>query len=213
VSAPSKTDPPYVPIRTGGWPGGWPKRRSPRWLLPAGVILLAIAVAVGLTHRPSQQERAADLRGLLQTVTYDIQSCAGGVRESLQVLQAVDSGTSHDAAAAAGIAATGSANCAPANNELIDDLEGYQVPESLAHFHLQRAVTGLIDWAAPRAVEVQADVARVLAARGTPAQAAARAILQRDLSRLDAQRAAIRSALAPAIQSLSPHAAEPVLPG
>ena len=213
MSAPSKTEPPYVPIRTGGWPGGWPARRSPRWLVPAAVLLLGIAVAVGLSHRPSQQERASDLRGMLQAVTYDIQSCAGGVRESLMVLQTVDSGSSHDAAAAASVASTGSANCAPANNELIDDLEGYEVPESLASFHLKNAVTGLIDWAAPDAVQVQADVASVLSARGTPAEAADRAALRRDLSKLDAQRAAIRGGLAPAIKSLSPHAAEPVLPG
>ncbi|HUZ22596.1 MAG TPA: hypothetical protein VMV07_02410 [Streptosporangiaceae bacterium] len=213
MSAPSKTEPPYVPIRTGGWPGGWRARRSPRWLIPAGALLLAIAVAVGLTHRPSNQERASDLRGLLAAVNYDIESCAGGVRESLQVLQAVDSGSSHDAAAAASIANTGSANCSPANNELIDDLESYQVPESLASFHLQLAVTGLIDWAAPDAVQVQADVATVLAARGTPAQAADRAALRRDLAKLDAQRAQIRAALGPAIGSLSPHTAEPVLPG
>jgi hypothetical protein len=213
MSAPSKTEPPYVPIRTGGWPGGWPGRRPPRWLVPAAVLLLGIAVAVGLTHRPSQQERASDLRGLLHAVTYDIQSCAGGVRESLIVLQAVDSGSNHDAAAAASIASTGAANCAPANNELIDDLEGYQVPESLASFHLQNAVTGLIDWAAPDAEQAQADVASVLAARGTPAEAADRAALRQALSKLDAQRAAIRSALAPAVRSLSPHAAEPVLPG
>jgi hypothetical protein len=208
MTAPAKTEPPYVPIRSRGWPS----RRSPRWLLAAMVVLAAMAVAVGLAHRPSRQERAADLRGMLHTLTYDIESCAGGVHDSLTVLAAIDAGTSHDVATATSVANTGAANCSPANNELIDDLEGYQVPESLASYHLGGAVTKLIDWAAPDAEQAQSDVARVLAARGTPREAAARAALQQALGGLDRQRAAIDAILAPAIRALSPHAAAPALP-
>ena len=69
---------------------------------------------------------------------YDIQSCAGGVRESLTALRQIESGASHDVATAIYIANTGAANCSPANNELLDDLETYQVTESLASFRLGR---------------------------------------------------------------------------
>jgi hypothetical protein len=210
MTAPLRTEPPYVPIRTSGWPG---RRRSPRWLVPAGAILLAIAVAVALAHRPSHQERATDLRDFLHTMTYDIESCAGGVHDSMTVLQAIDSGASHDVSTAATVANTGAANCSPANNELIDDLENYEVQESLASYHLQNAVAGLITWAAPDAEQVQADVATVLTARGTPAEASDRAALQRALGKLDAQRAVVSKALTPAIRSLSPHATAPVLAG
>jgi hypothetical protein len=209
MSAPGRTEPSYVPIRTGGWP----VRRSPRWLLAVAAVLLAIAVAVALVHRPSRGQRAADLSGFLRAMTYDIQSCAGGVRDSLTVLRAIDSGTSRDTATAVTIAGTGAANCSPANNELIDDLEGYEVPESLASFHLGRAVTGFIDWAAPDAEQAQADVAAVLRDRGTPAEAGDRTVLRQALRKLDAQRAAIARQLAPAMRSLTPRATAPVLPG
>jgi hypothetical protein len=209
MTAAPRTEPPRVPLGARGWPA----RRSPRWLLLVLALLAAAAVLVGLAHRPSHQERTADLRGLLHTLTYDIQSCAGGVHDSLTVLAAIDTGASRDAATAASVARTGAASCSPANNELIDDLEGYQVPESLASFRLGRAVTGLIDWAAPDAENAQSDVARVLAARGTPAETAARAALRGGLRTLDRQRAAVDAALAPAIAALSPHAARPALPG
>ncbi|HEU5418616.1 MAG TPA: hypothetical protein VFV41_13085 [Streptosporangiaceae bacterium] len=209
MTAPPRAGPPLLPLQSRGWPA----RRYPRWLLPALAVLVAAAVAVGLAHRPSRQERAADLRGLLHTLNYDIESCAGGVHDSLTVLTAIDSGTSHDVATAASVAGTGTASCSPASNELIDDLESYQVPESLASYHLGRAVTGLIDWAAPDAENAQSGVARVLAARGTPREAAARAALRQALRTLDRQRAAVDTALAPAIAALSPRAAPPALPG
>jgi hypothetical protein len=172
-----------------------------------------MAVAVGLVHRPSRAERAADLRGFLQVMNADIESCAGGVGESLTALRLIDAGRSHDATDAVTIAGTGASNCSPANNELIDDLEGYEVPESLASFHLKNAVTGLVSWAAPDAEQVQADVADVLAARGTQAEDAARAALTAALRKLDAQRSAADSLINNAITSLAVAAAPPRLPG
>jgi hypothetical protein len=209
MTAAPRTETPPAPLGARGWPA----RRSPRWLLLVLALLAAAAVLVGLAHRPSRQERTADLGGLLHTLTYDVESCAGGVHDSLTVLAAIDAGTSHDAATAASVARTGAANCSPANNEQIDDLESYQVPESLASFRLGRAVTALIDWAAPDAENAQSAVARVLAARGTPGEPAARAALQRGLRALDRQRAAVKADLAPAIAALSPRAAPPALPG
>jgi hypothetical protein len=209
VQSPTRTDPPYVPIRATRWP----VRRTPRAVFLAAAVLLAVAVAVGLVHRPSRGQRAADLRGFLLSMQADIESCAGGVGESLTALHAINSGSSHDVATAIRIAETGASNCSPANNELIDNLEGYQVPESLASYHLQRAVTGLVDWAAPHAQQVQADVAHVLAARGPQARSRAEAALRRALARLDAQRSVVDAILGPVIRTLGAHAPPPRLPG
>jgi hypothetical protein len=197
-----------------GWGrAGRPSPRIPRWAYLAVIALLAIGVAVGLVHTPSRSERAADLTGVLQTMNADIESCAGGVGESLTALREINAGASRDVTDAVTVAGTGASNCSPANNELIDDLEGYEVPESLARFHLQRAVTGLISWAAPDAEQVQSDVAAVLSARSPQDRAAARQVLARGLRRLDAQRAVAEKPIRTAISALAVQAAPPRLPG
>src|SRR5260370_37543893 len=120
------TEPPYVPIRRSGWP----TKRSPRWAFAAGAGLLLIAVLVGLSHRPTNGQRAADLRGLLSTLNTDIESCSGGVGDALRVLNAIDSGSSHDVATAINLATLGATNCSPANNQLLDDLTAVPGPET-----------------------------------------------------------------------------------
>jgi hypothetical protein len=201
------TGPPFVPIRRSGWPS----RRSPRWAFAAAVVLVLIGVTVGLSHRPTNGERATDLRSLLATLNTDVESCSGGVGDALRVMNAIQDGSSHDVTTAINLAAEGAANCSPANNELLDDLTGVQVPESLASYHLRAAVTDLIDWAAPDAANVQFDVATVLTDRGRPGESGSIARLSRDLSKLRAQRAVVYAALAPAIKALSPHAVPPRL--
>jgi hypothetical protein len=197
-----------------GWGrGGRPSPRIPRWAYLAGLVLLAAGVAVGLVHVPSRSERAADLMGVLQTMNADIESCAGGVGESLTALREIRAGASRDVTDAVTVAGTGASNCSPANNELIDDLEGYEVPESLARFHLQAAVTGLISWAAPDAEQVQSDVAAVLTARGPQSRSPAQHALAAGLRRLDAQRAAAEKPIRTAIAALAVRAAPPRLPG
>jgi hypothetical protein len=209
VDSPPRADPPYVPIRHTRWP----VRRTPRWLLLAGLVLLVIAALVGLAHRPSNPERAADLRGFLRNMNTDIESCAGGVSESLTALHAIQSGASHDTPTAISIAQVGAANCSPANNELLDDLTQYQVTESLASFRLTRVVSGLVTWAAPDAQRVQTDVANVLTARSPQARASASAALRQARTELDAKRAAVDSVIESASAALSAHAAPPTLPG
>lgn len=210
MNTPVRTDPPYVPIRRTRWA----TRRSPLWLLVAIAVLVVGGVLVGLSRTPSQAQRASDLRGFLGDVNYDIESCAGGVGESLTVLRQVESGASRDASTAIYIANTGAANCSPANNEQIDDLENYQVTESLASFRLARVVTGLVDWAAPDAQDVQTDVALVLTNLGHPqAKAQDTAALQKALRKLDTQRAAVDAIMNSAIRSLSAHGSPPKLPG
>ena len=135
------------------------------------------------------------------------------MRESLFVLRQIDSGASQDRKTALSVANTAAANCSPANNELLDDLTGAQPPGSLASYHLQPAITALIDWAAPRASKVAADVAAVLAHGGHASDAADRASLRRALRELDAQRRVVYAALRPAIKALSPSSSPPVLYG
>jgi hypothetical protein len=208
VSAPVRTDPPYVPIRHTRWP----VRRTPRWLLLAGIALLAVAVLVGLAHKPSQSQRAADLRGFMTDMNTGIESCAAGVSESLMVLRQIESGASRDRATAINIADTGASNCSPANSMPLDDLVSYQVTESLASFHLGTVVTGLVNWAAPDAENVQTDVARVLAADGPQARREAMSALNQAIRKLNAQRSAVDSVMESAIRVLSAHATPPNLP-
>jgi hypothetical protein len=203
---PTMTEPPAIPIRKS-----WPTRRAPRWAFIAAPVLVIAAVAVGLAHRPTAGERASDLRGLISTLNTDIESCAGGVGDALAVLKDIDNGSSHDGPTAISIAETGSANCSPANNEELDDLTGVQVPESLAGYHLQARVTDLIDWAAPDAANVQADVATVITDRGKPAEPAAVTALNVALRKLKSQRAVVYAAFAPALKALSPGTRLPVL--
>jgi hypothetical protein len=208
MSTPIKTDPPAVPLRHGGWP----VHKAPRWLLAAGVLVVAAAVLVGLAIHPTRSQRAADVNGFLRDMTTDIQSCAGGVRESLTVMRAIESGTSHDLQTAIHLASYGASNCSPANNELIDDLAQYQVSESLASFGLPRAVDGLLTWAFPYAQRVQNDVANVLRASGA-ARTAATVKLHRDLRALDAQRAYVDKIMMKAVTATSATGKLPVLPG
>ena len=156
------------------------------------------------------------MQGFLQEVNADIESCSGGVGESLTALHQVQAdhfSNSADVSQGASVASQGAANCAPANNEEIDDLENYQVPESLDGFGLVGAVTDLVTWAAPDAERVQTDVAQVLSSTTPQARSTAEADLGRDLSSLNAERAKIDAPIAKAIKSLRMHAAPPRLAG
>lgn len=208
MQSPPRADPPYVPIRHTAWP----VRRTPRWLFAAGLAIVVAGVLVGLAVHPSKSQRAADLNGFLTDMTTDIQSCAGGVRDSLTAMRSIESGTSHDVGTAIGIATYGSGNCSPANNMQLDDLVGYQVQESLSSFRLDRVVYGLVDWATPDALRVQADVAAVLRAQGT-ARAAATTKLDSDLKILDAQRAYLDKIMMAAISATGASGRPPPLPG
>jgi len=202
--------------RVSARPSGWPVRRTPQWLLLAGVLFLMAAVAVALVHRPSTAERATDMRGFLQEVTTDIQSCSGGVSESLTALREVQAehfGNRTDVSDGISVASQGADNCAPANNELLDNLENYQVPESLDSFGLVRAVSHLVAWAAPDAQRVQTDVARLLSAATPQARSRAQAALNRDLTTLNTERAAIDAPISKAIKALHMHASPPGLAG
>jgi hypothetical protein len=208
MQTPARADPPYVPIRHTTWPA----RTMPRWLLAAGLLVLAAGVLVGIAVHPSRSQRAVDLNGFLADMKTDIQSCAGGVRDSLTAMRAIEAGTSHDVGTAIGIATYGSQNCSPANNMQLDDLVVYQVHESLASFRLERVVDGLVDWATPDALRVQADVAAVLRAHGA-ARTAVSAKLSADLRILDNQRKYLDRIMLAAIRATGASGRPPPLPG
>jgi hypothetical protein len=180
---------------------------------PAGALIIVCAVLVALVQHPSTSQRAADLRGFISDMQADIGSCSADVGASMSALRAIETGASKDVGTARLIAVSGASDCSPANDELIDDLIQYQVTESLASFGLGRVVNGLVSWASPDAVQVQSNVALVLAARGPAAREAASAALQRSIHILNAQRAAIDSLIASASRSLSAHASPPSLLG
>ena len=89
MDTPTRTDPPYVPIRTNRWA---PHQKTPRWLLLAAAVIAVGIVLVALVHKPSQSQRASDLNGFLHDMNADMQSCAGGVRESLTALNQIQAG-------------------------------------------------------------------------------------------------------------------------
>jgi hypothetical protein len=192
---------------------GWPVLRTPTWMTAAAVVLVAGLVLAAIPHHPSTAQRAADLRGVVHDLTTDIESCAGGVTDSLTALQAIESGTSHDVGTAVLIANTAVANCSPANNMQMDDLVQYQVPESLASFHLDVAVNDLVTWGFPLAQRVQADVATLVDARTKAEIDAASARLRRDQQALNAERARIDGLFSSASTALSADVPPPSLPG
>jgi hypothetical protein len=176
--------------------------------------VLAVGLSlVAIPHHPSTADSAADLRGVLHDMNSDIESCAGGVSESLTALREIQSGASHDVKTAVSIATFGAANCSPANSMPMDDLVQYQPPESLASFHLDQTVNDLVTWGFPDAQRVQIDVVTVLTASTPPAIQAATTALQRDQHVLDAERATIDGMINAASTSLSAGVAPPALPG
>ncbi|MGD0602332.1 MAG: hypothetical protein ABSA53_01865 [Streptosporangiaceae bacterium] len=205
MSTPTTTDPPpYVPIRHSGWP----IRRTPMWALLALVLLAGAAVLVSLSHKPSQAQQAADFNSYLKDMNAAVESCAGGVTESQQALDAMGSG--RPTKTILGMVSYNAANCSPANSESLDDLTQYQVGESLARFNLQKCSDDFVTWSFD-AQAVQTDMASVMTARNASALSTAHAALQRDLRTLNAERGTIYSILRSAEQALSDHAALPNL--
>jgi hypothetical protein len=191
---------------------GWPVLRTPRWMFAGAAVLVAGLVAAAIPQHPSTGQRASDLRGFVKDVNTDIESCAGGITDSMTALRAIQAGTSHDVGTAVKIANDAAANCSPANSMPLDDLVQYQVTESLASFHLQVTVNDLVTWAFPLAQRVELDIGSLDAA-GTPAaKARATAALRKDQQALDTQRAKIDKTIMAASSALSAHASPPNLP-
>jgi hypothetical protein len=181
-------------------------------MLAGAAVLVVGLVLLAIPHHPSTTERASDLRGVVHDLNTDIESCAGGVSESLTALQQIQSGASHDVKTAIGIATLGAANCSPANSMPMDDLVQYQAPGSLASFHAQTAVNDLVTWGFPLAQRVQVDVATLVSAKTPAAIQRASTQLRHDQQALDAERALIDRLINAASKSLSADVAPPALP-
>lgn len=192
---------------------GWPALRTPRWMLAGGLVLVAGLTLAAIPHHPSTAQRAADLRGMVHDLNTDIESCAGGVTDSITALRAIQAGDSQDVATAVKIARQAADNCDPANSMPMEDLVQYQVHESLAQFNLQATVNDLVTWAFPLAQNVQVDIGRLATATTPDEKAADTAALRRDQQALDAQRAKIDQAINAADRALSANVPLPNLPG
>jgi hypothetical protein len=176
------------------------------------IVLAAGGVLVSLSHKPTQAQRASDLTGYFNDVNAGIESCAGGVRDSLTAFNRVEAGDTAQYSAAVGILTYNAQNCSPANNQPLQDFTNYQVTESLAQFPLDKANNDVITWAFPDAQNVQQDMLAVLRA-GTPAtRAKAKATLSTALATMDAQRAAVYAVWRNAERSVGATAPLPYLP-
>jgi hypothetical protein len=181
-------------------------------MLAGGLVLVAGLTLAAIPHHPSTAQRAADLRGMVHDLNTDIESCAGGVTDSITALRAIQAGDSQDVAIAVKIARQAADNCDPANSMPMEDLVQYQAPESLASFRLQDVVADLAAWGSPLAQRVQTDVATLVTARKPDAVTRASGQLRRDQQALDAQRARIDRLIGTASTSLSAHVPPPSLP-
>jgi hypothetical protein len=207
VEPPTKTEPPFVPLRHTGWAS----RRTPLWVFAAIIVLAAGVVVVSLTHKPSQGERASDLTGYFSDVNAGIESCSGGVRDSLTALHTVEAGDKGDYSAATGILAYNAQNCSPANNQPLSDFTSYQVTESLAQYPLDTADNDVVTWAFDAQL-AQTDMLAVLQAATPAAKTQANTALQAAMRKLDAQKAAIDAIWTSAEKGVGSKAALPYLP-
>jgi hypothetical protein len=186
MTTPTQTEPPFVPLRRSGWA----TRRTPRWIF--GVIAVAVigVIAVSLSHKPSQSQRAADLTGYFADVNTGIGSCAAGLRDSMTAYQAIAGGDKAKLGTGVSILAYGASNCEVATSEPLADFANYQVTESLASLNLNAADNAVITWAFD-ATAYQQDMLAVLHADTPAARGQAKAALGPALATLNARRATI----------------------
>jgi hypothetical protein len=188
MTSPTQTEPPFVPLRHGGWA----TRRTPWWVFCVLAVVVIGVVAVSLTHRPSQSQRASDLEGYFGDVTTGAGSCAAGLQGSESAYDQVLGGDTAQAKAALSIFAYGGSNCTVASNEALNDFANYQVTETLASLNLDTADNDVITWAFDSDT-VQTDMSAVLQAAPGAARASAQSKLASALGKLDAERSAIDS--------------------
>lgn len=208
MDSPTKTEPPFVPLRHTGWA----TRRTPLWVFAAIIAVIGGVVLVSLSHKPSTAQQAGDLSGYFKDVSAGIESCAGGMRDSQTAFNKVQAGDKADLSAALGILAYNAQNCSPANNQPLEDFVSYQVTESLARFPLDKADTDVLAWASPDALNVQQDMIAVLKAGTAADRAKAQATLSAALATMDAQRNAVYAIWRSAEKSVGSSAALPYLP-
>lgn len=198
---------PYVPIRRSAWP----TRRMPWWVLAGLAVVIAGVVLVSLSVTPSTSQRASDFTAYLHDMNAAIESCAGGVKESEQAYDQIESNAPDaDLKTAENLLTYNAANCQPATNEQLADLTQYQVTESLASYRLDTATNDYVTWAFPDAMQVQDDMLAVIQAPSATARTAAKAALAKDDRTMNAERAAINGILGDTARAVS--ASNPPIP-
>jgi hypothetical protein len=207
MSSPTQTEPPFVPLRHGGWA----TRRTPLWFFAVLAVAAIGITLVSLSHKPSPSQRASDLAGYFGDVQAGIGSCAAGLSNSESAYGQLLSGKAALNKNAESVFTYGGSNCTLASNEALSDFANYQVTESLASLNLDTADNDVVTWSFD-ATAVQTDMLTVLKATTPAAKTSAQATLNADLATLGRQRAAIDAIWTAAKKATGATAAFPGLP-
>jgi hypothetical protein len=207
MTSPTKTEPPFIPLRRSGWA----TRRTPLWVFAVLAVAAAGVFLVSLSHKPSQSQRASDLAAYFNDVKGGIGSCAAGLHDSENAYGQVLGGDTADAKTARAILLYGANNCTLASNQPLTDFAGYQVTESLASYNLDTADNEVITWSFD-STAVQQDMTAVLGSATPAARTTAQATLTGAIAKLDAQRAALDAIWNSAKTAAGASAAIPSLP-
>jgi hypothetical protein len=207
MTSPTQTGPPNAALRRSGWA----TRRTPLWVFAVLAIAAVGVLLVSLSHKPSQSQRASDLRGYFGDVNSGVGSCAAGLQGSESAYDQVLGGDAAQAKAALAIFAYGGSNCTVASNEALNDFANYQVTESLDALNLDAADNDVLTWSFD-STAVQADMTAVLKATTPAARTSAAATLNSALGKLDAERATVNAIWTAAEKTTGSGAALPSLP-
>jgi hypothetical protein len=186
MTTPTQTEPPFVPLRHGGWA----TKRTPLWVFAVLAVVAVGVFLVSLSHKPSQSQRASDLAGYFKDVQAGIGSCAAGLHESESAYGQLLSGAVALTKNAQSVFTYGASNCTLASNEALSDFGNYQVTESLAAFNLDTADNEVISWSFDSST-AQADMLAVLQTTTPAARQSAQVTLNAALLKLDDQRAVL----------------------
>src|SRR6266700_3616112 len=113
MSSPTQTEPPFVPLRHGGWA----TKRTPLWIFAVLAFAVIGVALVSLSHRPSQSQRAGDLAGYFADVKAGIGSCAAGLHDSENAYGQVLGGAAAHTKTAESVFTYGGSNCTVTGNQ------------------------------------------------------------------------------------------------
>jgi hypothetical protein len=207
MTSPTQTEPPFVPLRHGGWA----TKRTPLWVFAVLAVAAVGVFLVSLSHKPSSTQRASDLAGYFGDVKAGIGSCAAGLHDSENAYGQVLGGDTAQAKSAESVFTYGGSNCTLASNQALTDFGSYQVTESLASLNLDTADNDVITWSFD-STAVQQDMLAVVRATTPAARASGQAKLKTDLATLDRERTTMDSIWTAAKKATGATAALPSLP-
>jgi hypothetical protein len=207
MTTPTQTEPPFVPLRHGGWA----TKRTPLWVFAIVVVVAVGVVVTSLSQKPSPSQRASDLAGYFKDVQAGIGSCAAGLHDSENAYGQLLSGSAALTKNAQSVFTYGESNCTLASNEALSNFGNYQVAQSLASFNLDTADNDVLTWSFDSSA-AQVDMLAVLQAATAAARASAQVTLNAALLKLDDQRAVIDKIWTAAKQATGANEPLPGLP-